>query len=220
MNNTKILTMINLLKENKLEELKLSLTQELLNSTDKTKANLLATATKYIKGMDNDRPLLKAVCHKNGKQFLVDGATAYIFDTYREELDNLPQTEEQNSINIFAVLNSTIEYENMNENDRFMFDNISKYIAYYKAQDFYNKNDNIYVEIGEKCFNAKFIETTKNMLSSESKDLLVADCGTTSATQFKANGITAIVLPIRDDEKIKEMVKNTMEQFLKEMKGL
>lgn len=210
---------INLLNENKLQELREELTQELLKSTDKLSADLFTTIKKYLKNTDNAHPLLKNIQHKNGRQFVCDGFTAYIFNTYKKELENLPQVSEQDSLNIFSILDSNAIYSKINENDLILIQNINKYISLYKTQQWYNKKEEMIVKLANKYFNAEFILTLKKVFDDNLNELEIADLGNNRAIQFKTNDITAIVLPIRvpkhDDFK---QFDDFAELFIKQLK--
>ena len=124
MNNTTILKLLELLEQDNKQEIKEILTHEMLQNTDKKTAKLYSIVKKYLKQVDEARPILMRIQHKNGKQFLCDGYTLHIFNTYQGELDTLPQTSEEESLNYPQIYNSNdYKFHEQSEEDKFIFAN-------------------------------------------------------------------------------------------------
>ena len=91
--------------------------------------------SKYLKQAGKTRLALGGIQHKNGKQYIVDGNTLHIFNKYYDELDTLPQTSAQCSLDYTHFYNfSDYEFHAQGDEDRFLFANIKKYIKYAKAE--------------------------------------------------------------------------------------
>lgn len=221
MTNNKITKLLQLLNDNKLEELRTELTAELMQSTDKKKANIFNEIKKYLNKGDDFRPVLKTIQNNNGKQFICNGFTAYRFDTHRPELEVLQNTSELESININAVIDDKAQYTAMNKNDLLLLTNIKKYISLYKTQDFYMKKQNIPIFFANKIFNSEFILECANIFGGDYENLSIysnmeKEC---DRVQLKSKDITAVILPLRinsEEEKNKtieftnKFIKNIM----------
>ena len=220
MTNTQIKKMLELLNTNKLEELKNELTHELLAGTDKTKANLFMAVKNYLKQMDNSRPVLKTINHKNGKQFICNGTTAFIFDEYKTELDELPNTtNEDDCLNIFIIIATNLTYETLSDDDKLILKNIKKYTSYYKTKN--GTDDNmISIYWNNHYFDVKVLTSVANIIGNKIDELQVAEFE--NKLQVKISDITGVVMPLNqrvmgDDETIK--IYNTTASFIAELKG-
>lgn len=223
MKEKEIEKLLMLLKDNKLEDLKNILTQELLKCTDKTKANLFKVVGKYLKNADEFRPILRTIQHKNGKQFIIDGFSAYIFDTYVKELEELPNSNEELCMNIDAILDKTTRYNNISEEDLMLLKNIKKYISYYKTQDIYKTDDkkkSVIIYFNNKMFDAKMLETTADILGNDLEGCVqINETDWFKSTQIKTQNITAIILPLRVSEDCIKTTKEFTEKFLRNLMG-
>lgn len=218
MTTNQIEKLLNLLKDNKLDELKDALTTELLKSTDKTTANLFTAVKKYLKNTDNARPVLKTVQHMQGKQFILNGYSAFVFNEYQTALDELPNTtDETQCFNVFQLINSTADYSPLEYNDIIILKNIKKYISYYKLYNNIDRNkstDIIPVFWHDKFFNANLLAETLEFLQPD--DLKIApNC---HHFQLKTNSITAIILPLNitksdEQQKIIDFTNKFLDDF-------
>lgn len=126
MNNTTILKLLELLEQDNKQAIKEILTSEMLNSTDKKAQKIYNIVKKYLsqKGI---REISQKINHKNGKQFICDGYTLHIFNSYKNELNTLPQATEEESINYSAIYNSnSYDFHEQTEEDKFLIENIKK----------------------------------------------------------------------------------------------
>lgn len=223
MTTKQIEKLLELLKENKLEELKTELTSELLRGTDKKSANLFSAIKKYLKhsaSINKHRPALATILHHNNKQFIIDGYSAYIFNDYLPELDNLPNTNEE-TINFDCILLKTPEYETIKSNELTLLKNIKKYISYYKLNfnedEELKKQEYIYIYWNNNCYDARLLEQTANIMNFD--NLQISTYGN-NQTQLKSQNITGLVLPLRvTDQNKKEIIKNFTSKFLESLEG-
>jgi len=224
MNTNQITKLLNLLNENKLEELKKELTQHLLSKSDKPKADLLKAVKNFLayslKLNGDSRPTLSTVQHKNDKQFILSGYSAFLFENYIKELDELPNTDAETSLNIYQIINNNAEYNQISEDDALIFKNIKKYIAYFKSQENYDKKANKqFVYFNNKTFDAKLIAQANEIMANNLDNLEITNNEFFRPTQIKNNEILGIILPIRATEEISNNTKELTNKFLNELKG-
>ena len=222
MTNNEITKLLKLLNDNKLEELKAELTAQLMKTTDKKKASTFNEIKKYLSKADAFRPILKTIQYNSGKQFICNGFTAYRFDTYRPELNMLPNTSDLESLNINALINNYAEYIKLNENDLTILKNIKKYISLYKTQDFYMKKQNIPVFFANKIFNADFILECVGIFGGDYDNLKMYNKEKEyEGIQLKSNDITAIILPLRiNSEEEKNKTIEFTNKFIENIKNI
>lgn len=216
MNNTQILKIMELLDNNQKQEIKEILTKELLsNSGEKSKAKLLTTVKKFLKNIDDYRPQLKTIMHKHNKQFICNGYTMYIFNTYKKELEILPQTtEEETKIDYKSILDiSKYELTDLTEDDKFILNNIKKYINYYKSK---NKKELPIISFNNQIFNAnylnEFADIHENNFNNMKKVVTKEFYNPLTITN---NEIESTILPIQPTETQKENAIQLLEEFKK-----
>lgn len=227
MNNVE--KMIKLLDEKEYSELRVLLVGELLSKEDKSRYNLFSAVSKYIKKNVGNRNLDK-VYYYNGKQFIINGYTAFIFNDYIKELDELPN-ERENSINIFNVIDTgEHNYISLSEEDEIIFKNLNKYASYYKTQPIYDKSKSnmILVPFNNKMFNIDILKDAYNIIGKDTDKLVISnhyDCllddkgnkVITSPTQIKNENITGIILPVRYNEEEYKKCCQIRDNFIKEL---
>lgn len=224
MNTNQITKLLNLLNENKLEELKKELTQHLLSKSDKPKADLLKAVKNFLayslKLNGDSRPTLSTVQHKNDKQFILSGYSAFLFENYIKELEELPSTDAETSLNIYQIIDNNAQYTQISEDDALILKNIKKYIAYYKSQENYDKKANKQlVCFNNKTFDAKLIAQANEIMANNLDNLEITNNEFFRPTQIKNNEILGIILPIRATEEITNNTKELTNKFLNELKG-
>lgn len=220
MNNTIILKLLELLEQDNKQEIKEILTHEMLNSTDKKTAKLYNTVKKYLKQSDKARPILTKVQHKNNKQFLCDGFTLHIFNTYQSELDTLPQASEEESINYPQIYNSkNYDFHEQDDEDKFIFANIKKYINYIKAQPNRDKKTPIYILYKNCLYDAEFLSIALELHQNNINKMQVAQTENTKMLAFSDENIDSLILPIRTDAERLEKHSTLLENFKNELKG-
>ena len=219
MNNTTILKLLGLLEQDNKQEIKEILTHEMLQNTDKKTAKLYNIVKKYLKQVDKARPILMRIQHKNGKQFLCDGYTLHIFNTYQSELDTLPQTSEEESLNYPQIYNSNdYNFHEQSEEDKFIFANIKKYINYIKAQPNHDKKEIIPILYHNMLFNAEFLATAIDLHQNDLDTVKVA-YDDKNKLAFKGEGVDSLIIPLRilNSEDL-ETHKQLLEDFKNKLK--
>lgn len=225
MNTQQITKLLTLLNENKLDELKKELTQHLLNKSDKPKADLVKAVKNFLnysyKVNGDARPVLCTVQHKKGKQFIISGYSAFLFDNYIKELDELLNTVDENAcIEIYNIINNDAQYSVLTENDMLILKNIKKYIAFYKSQEGYDKKLNRQdVYFNNKVFDAKILAQAVEIMANELDTIQITNNEFFRPTQIKGNSILGIILPLRTTDEITSKIINTTNNFLNELKG-
>lgn len=225
MNTQQISKLLTLLNENKLEELRNELTQHLLNKSDKPKADLVKAVKNFLnyshKINGDARPTLCTVQHKRGKQFIISGYSAFLFDNYIKELDELANTVEESAcLEIYNVINSNAEYSTLTENDMLILKNIKKYIAFYKSQAGYDKKLNRQdVYFNNKVFDAKILAQVVEIMANELDTIQITNNEFFKPTQIKSDSILGVVLPLRTTDEITNKIIDTTNNFINELKG-
>lgn len=222
MTNKQIEKLLTLLNNNQLDELRKELTQQLLNTTDKTQANVFKAVSKYLKNCDSFRPVLQSIQHQNGKQFICSGFSAYIFETYREELEQLKNSTDLESLNIYNIIDNRTKLRELSEEESLILKNIKKFITLYKQQEFYNSKDkHINIYFNNKFFNANMISELVSIMGTDTESMqITCDNGKINQTKVQSKDITAIILPLRitDDDFANKIIDFTNE-FIKQVKG-
>lgn len=210
--NININKILDLLNKNKIQEAKDCLIEALLKSENKKDFNLFKNVKKYIKQVDKYRPNLQGVLWKEGKQFIIDGITAFIFDEYVEAFEELLNfRDEDQNIDVFKIFITIYGYEDITEKDEIIIKNIDKYISFYKSIDMEDKTPFVY--FNNKVFNANVLKTVVGIMGDELK---YTKSEPLHPTQFKTKNITGLALPIRikeqkDIDKIKEITYKFIE---------
>lgn len=98
------------------------------------KINLLSQVKSYLNKADKARPVLRTVQHKDNHQFICNGYSLFVFNNHIESLNILPQTIDELSINYKSILNyDKGNFETITPEYKFIFENLKKYINWYKA---------------------------------------------------------------------------------------
>ena len=92
MTTTQIEKLLELINKNDIINAKQLLQIELLKNSNNKNVKLIDVIKKYFNKMDNSRPVLKTIMIKNNKQFICNGYSMYIFESYIDELDILTQS--------------------------------------------------------------------------------------------------------------------------------
>ncbi len=181
---------------------------------------------KYLKKIQwqdfyGEREVLRKVQHKNGKQFVTNGFTAYIFNTNipgLETLDN--ELDENECVNIFACIHN-VEYSKADAETQLLFRNIRKYITKYKQQEFYNKDNRIIVYFNNRFLNAKYVAECFDILGRTKDEFEISDIKKELyPTQIKTKDVTAVLLPIRmNHEEERRSIQQFTERFIAELKN-
>lgn len=212
MTTNKIEELLKLLKDNKLETLKYELTTELLKSTDKASANLFTAVKRYLAKTDKSRPVLQTIQNIVGKQFIVNGSSAYIFDKYLPALETLPNTnEEEKCFNIFKLLSTSFEnYTQLDYHDYTILRNIKKYMVYVKSLDKNTLNNIVPVYWNGKLYDAHLLAEAVGIMGLE--DLEIAH--NNGFTILRTNSIRGLIMPLNIAKNIEEKAKQNTEEFL------
>ncbi len=205
MTKTQIEKILNLINNNNISDAKQLLKIELLKLGGSKNIKLLDTIKKYFKSMDDSRPILKTIMAKNGKQFICNGFSMYIFENYNADLDILPQTTE-NVLDYTQIILKNPDYKDIDNHDLKVLKNIQKIIDYYKQIDEVDKKSPFIIPFANKYYDAKIILELCNMYQHNFDDLKIHKTNNPlQLTQFTNNNITSVILPVRandDDAKL------------------
>lgn len=193
---------IELLNANSLDDLRNLLNYERQASILKGNGQktTLLTAVKKALGKRPDRPVLETIQHTaDGKPFICDGYFLVKWNTDKPELDGLPQTPADKSVNgdgIIPQICNLTEYE-LTDDDKTILKNIDKYIKLYPAA----KGDYSVVKLFSGYFDAKLIKKVVSIIGTdfdsiwlkESYDRLLY-----SGTIFEGD-YTAVIMSMRVD---------------------
>lgn len=178
--------------------------------------------SKYLKQAAKKRPTLGGVQHKNGKEYIIDGYTLHIFNKHYDELSALPQTSEENSLDYTLVYNSSeYTFHEQNEEDRFLFANIKKYVKYVKGLPEWHKGDMIPIVYHEMLFDTNLLTFAIDLHKDDLGTIKIAYTDTRLA--LKGTDIESLVLPLRILDKdelsqcklLLENFKNTLNTEIK-----
>lgn len=211
MNKTQIEKAINLLKENKTNELKELLMIELLKEDKNKNVKIVDIVKKYLKAV-NDRPMLKTVMIKNEKQFICNGFNLIVFNEYVKELELLPQTT-QDTLNYEQILFSGNQTEFKQEYKQIIND-CENYLKFIKTLDDFKKDNNP-LKIGNFYYDANYIKLLKQLFCNDFEDATMQVEPKTGIIQIKNKKITFLQLPLRIiDEEDKTKIDEVYTKFL------
>lgn len=197
MTKTQIEKILNLINNNNIPDAKQLLKIELLRLGGSKNIKLLDTIKKYFKNMDDSRPMLKTIMVKNGKQFICNGFSMYIFENYNDDLDVLPQTTE-NVLDYTQIILKNPDYKDIDSHDLKVLKNIKKIIDYYKQIDGVDKKSPLIIPFANKYYDAKMILELCNIYQNNFDDLKIHKTGDpVQLTQFTDNNVIGIILPVR-----------------------
>lgn len=205
MNYNKILDLLN---NNKIEEAKLAIYEESLKSDSKTKYNLFSAVRKYI-NRNCEHKNLNFICWKNGKQFIVNGITAFIFKNYVKEFEQLPNLKDESQcLNIFNVFDGNVKCD---QDDILLLKNLKQYTTYFKL--LHSSQDRVVVYFNNNIFDVKVLQDVINIMGLDG--LKYSNSDNLKPTYFETNEIKGIALPLRVDSL---EIKILTENFIKELK--
>ena len=154
--------------------------------------------------MDNSRPVLKKIMIKNNKQFICNGYSMYIFESYIDELDILAQSTD-NVLDYTQIIIKGANYKNIDNYDLKILKNINKIVNYYKQIDGIDKKGQFIIPFANKFYDAKMILELVNIYQNNFDNLKMYKTNDPlQLTQLTNNNITSIIMPVRivkDDEK-------------------
>ena len=219
MNNTQILKIMELLEQDNKQAIKEILTQELLKENKQPKkAKSFATIKKFIEDKNNDRTILRTIMNKHGKQFICNGIEMYIFNTYKKELDTLPQTCEELSLDYNKLLDtSNYKFNTLTDEHKFILEHLTQYINYCKSK-MENKKDKVFIYFDGKIFDTKILNNFIN-INENNFDNITYTSEKEYAFITKSEDITSIILAIKpkDEEEEKQKYIKILEDFKKEL---
>lgn len=218
MNEITTLKALEMLNNQNYDDLKVLLTRELLRETSNSKCNFFDFAKKFIKNADNGRPFLKTIQHKHDKQFVCDGYQLYVFNNNLPELETLPVTPDEASIDFKQVVKDDFKTRSLTDDDKFILKNIKSYIKYAKSlPDYQDKKakKEIYAVFDNRIFNAKFLENLNAICGGDFDKLEISlENDRISPLRIKTSEAFGIMLPIRvlNDEDFNKFV-TTLNDF-------
>lgn len=212
MNNTEIKKILNYLDNGKIDEAKFMLKTELIRCCDKSKASQVKLVEKYLKSAQKltCRPTCGTVMHYNGKQFLCNGCSLIVFNKTNDSLDILPQTEEKFSLPYPQIL-KTATFRTQTSEETKILKSLKKYIEFCNIEKLKYAN----LPVQNRTFNASLLLETLQIFNSKIEDIEIGfeDENSFSPVHFRTDEIEAIVLPLRPDEKQKNLSVETFEKF-------
>lgn len=204
MTTTQIEKILELINKNDIINAKQLLQIELLKNSNNKNVKLIDVIKKYFNKMDNSRPVLKTIMIKNNKQFICNGYSMYIFESYIDELDILPQSTD-NVLDYTQIIIKGANYQNIDNYDLKILKNINKIVNYYKQIDGIDKKGQFIIPFANKFYDAKMILELVNIYQNNFDNLKMYKTNNPlQLTQLTNNNITSIIMPVRivkDDEK-------------------
>lgn len=213
MTNNEILKLIDYIKtENKNEAIKM-LQRELLKLDGKS-VKLADAVKRYLKQIDNSRPILKNVINKNGKQYLCNGYTAYRFDEYRQELETLDNTSMCDLD--FEWLFTTKNFDELCDDDLTLLKNIKKYIPYLKTRDYVTDK---YIYFCKNYYSAELIKQMTELLEFAGDNIKCVNIERYKGLEATNGKTTARILPLRLKDEQERQARQQTRDFLESLKN-
>ena len=224
MTNNEILKVIEMINNNETDKAKEFLKTQLVKTTDKKGYNLLTLVKKYLKEVDNSRPILKMIEHnKDGQQFILNGFTAIKFKQHEATLDILPQADAEQSINIEAIFTTYPEYT-LTEDDCIILNNIDKCIDLIMADKVDKKDKRCYVKLFDKFFDLNVIKNIIKITKGYDEDFRNTKFYTSNnkvqLMQIENDKIKAIMLPIRAKDEDENKITEQTQKIIDALKGV
>lgn len=224
MNTATIEKCIDLLNTGKIDDLR-----DLLNYERETnilaskgvKMSLLNAVKKIVcdNGLKEWRKNLYGIQHTpDGKQFICDGYLLVKWNEEQPELNALPQTPANESIDANSILRSTSmsKYE-LTDSDKIIAENIDKYIKLYNEK----KAKKFPVKYCNKFFDAHYLKKAFSVIGTDFEHILTGK-NENSPLQINEKDYSAVLLPININS-ITDESKTTIEQntqkFVEQIKG-
>jgi hypothetical protein len=224
MNTATIEKCIELLNTGKIDDLR-----DLLNYERETnilaskgvKMSLLNAVKKIVcdNGLKEWRKNLYIQHTPDGKQFICDGYLLVKWNEEQPELNALPQTPVNESINANNILRTTAsmsKYE-LTESDKIIAENIDKYIKLYNEK----KARKFPVKYCNKFFDATYLKRAFSVIGTDFEHILTGKDGNSPLQIYETN-YSAVLLPInintiKDEDKT--IIEQNTQKFVEQIKG-
>lgn len=218
MNTAAIEKSIELLNSLKLDELRELLTferQKSILAGQGKKSSLLTAVKKFIddKYLKTTRPELAKIQHtEDGKQFIIDGYLAVIWNNEHPELNALPQRSAEESFPIYTVLLKPYEQTayTLSAKDKKLIENIEKYCKIYKLE---KVGAMLPIWIFDDYFDAFYLKKLFEIIGTDFETIYFRGSITRSARTIYTDDYSAIFLPMRLLGGKEEEIKNRTEAF-------
>lgn len=218
MNTAAIEKSIELLNSLKLDELRELLTferQKSILAGQGKKPSLLTAVKKFIddKYLKTTRPELAKIQHtEDGKQFIIDGYLAVIWNNEHPELNALPQRSAEESSPIYKVLLKPYEQTayHLLPKDKKIIENIEKYCKIYKHK---KVGEMLPVWIFDDYFDAFYLKKFFEIIGTDFDTVYFSGSITRRARTISTDDYSAIFLPMRLLGGKEEEIKNRTEAF-------
>ena len=219
MNTAAIEKSIELLNSSKLDELRELLTFERQKSIlvgQGKKTSLLTAVKKFIDNNDlkTTRPELAKIQHtEDGKQFIIDGYLAVIWNNEHPELNALPQRSAEESFPIHKVLLKPYEQTAypLSLKDKMIIENIEKYCKIYKHE---RMGAFLPIWIFGDYFDAFYLKKLFDIVGTDFDTIYFRESITSSARTIYTDDYSAIFLPMRHLGGKEEEIKNRTDAFV------
>ena len=179
---------------------------------------LYKNVEKYLKKsakINKGRQVMATIQHNNGKQVISNGCGLMVFDEWCADLELLPTTSEDLSLNLVAFIPQKCKFESLQECEKVVLKGLKTYIKEYKKQEFYQKNPPV-IRFCNKIFNAEFL----NDIVGDIDNLQVFnDDNVYHGTIFKSDKTTAMLLPCRESSFASEFLQK-IEKFKNQILGV
>lgn len=192
--------LLELLNNNKLDELRIELTKRLLTQNHKS-PNLIKSIQSYFKKTPKERPILSTIQHDtNNNQFICDGFSLYYFKQHHDELDALPQsTQDTGSINPKSIIDTINPTQPITDDIYHSITNIKNYINFAKSQPTYNKKELLTMTLGNSVsFQTYILEQLHDILKATDTlyPNLLAEL-TPNGLKITNDALKILILPVR-----------------------
>lgn len=225
MNTATIEKCINLLNTGKIDDLR-----DLLNYERETnilaskgvKMSLLNAVKKIVCniGLKEWRKNLYGIQHTpDGKQFICDGHLLVKWNEEQPELNALPQTPANESIdanNILRTTASMLKYE-LTDSDKIIAENIDKYIKLYNEK----KAKKYPIKYCNKFFDALYLKKAFSVIGTNFEHILTGK-NENSPLQINEKDYSAVLLPININtiaDESKTTIEQNTQKFVEQIKG-
>lgn len=200
-----IAKIIKMIDEEKIDDARKALVEALMQQNCKTTYKVYNLAKQYIKKAGISRPICKTIQHKDNKQFLCDGYSLIIFKNYIKELEELPQTDENDSLDCNRIFDFYQTFtDTFTDDELLLLNNLTKY----------GKLGFEYVLLRDMVFRTEYLATIWKFVNNEPTQIKV----NTMNIAIKTDELNILTLCCRSSDEDKEKVKVKTEEFLQQLK--
>lgn len=198
-----------MIDNNQIKEARTAFVEELMKQDNKQNYNVYSLAKQYIKKADGSHNgILQTVQNKHGKQFLCNGFSLIIFNNYIKELEQLPQTINDESLEYYKIYDFDREFTDaFTDDELLLLNNLTKY----------KKLNFEYLYIRGLLVKTEYMLTLWKFANGEPATIAISTLNGMIA--IKTNSVCMLLLACRATDEEKEKQKNLANDFIQQLKN-